>query len=299
MMNGKLLDGLVKQVNEQGPNVYHVVVRQNGGIIARYDFKPEQPRLLYSVSKTFTSIGIGLAESEGLLGLDETLGAFFDCPPGFEKVKVRHLLTMSCGHDTCPLEAADNMDDIEKIFFGRPLVYEPGKVFVYNNAGTYMLSKLLGKRAGCNLKQYLTPRLFEPLGIPDPRWDEDQFGVSYGFSKLYLNATDLSKVGQVLLDHGKWNGKQLLPEQYLEQATRKQISTENVRDSWATADSHAGYGYQIWMNSYPGSYRMDGYRGQYVVVLPDKNAVVTYLSDENKDMLGVLELTWKYLVDQL
>jgi len=143
------------------------------------------------------------------------------------------------------------------------------------------------------------PRLFEPLGIPEPRWDEDRFGVTHGFTNLYLNATDLSKVGQVLLDHGKWQGKQLLPAKYLEQASKKQISTENVNADWATDDSHAGYGYQMWMNAYPGSYRMDGYRGQYVVMLPDKNAVVTYLSDEDKDMLGVLSLTWKYLTDKL
>ena len=298
-MNENLLTGLIKQVIEHGPKVCNLVVRQNNEIIARYDFITEEPRLLFSVSKTFTSLAIGLAESEGLLGLDETLVAFFDCPAGFEKITVRHLLTMSSGHETCPLMAADSMDDIEKIFFGQPLVYEPGTVFIYNNAGSYILSKLLGKRAGCNLKQYLMPRLFEPLGIAEPRWDEDQFGVSHGFSSLYLNATDLSKVGQLLLDHGKWQGKQLLPEKYLEQATKKQISTENVSDSWATADSHAGYGYQIWMNSYPGSYRMDGYRGQYVVMLPDKNAVVTSLSDEDTNMLGVLELTWKYLIDRL
>ncbi|HNX14760.1 MAG TPA: serine hydrolase domain-containing protein [Oscillospiraceae bacterium] len=298
-MNNNLLNDLVKQVETRGPKVCNLVVRQNGEIIARHDFIPEQPRLLYSVSKTFTSLGIGLAESEGLLGLDETLDVFFNCPRGFEKIKVRHLLMMSSGHGACPLESAGNMDDIEKIYFSKPLVYEPGKVFIYNNAGSYLLSKLLGKRAGCNLKQYLTPRLFEPLGISNPRWDEDQFGVSYGFTDLRLNATDLSKVGQVLLDHGIWQGKQLLPEKYLAQATTKQISTENVRNDWATADSHAGYGYQIWMNSYPGSYRMDGYRGQYVVMLPDKNAVVTYLSDEDKDMLGVLSLTWKYLIDKL
>lgn len=298
-MKENLLTGLIKQVNEHGPKVCNLVVRQNGKITARHDFVPEEPRLLFSVSKTFTSLGIGLAESEGLLGLDETLDAFFRCPPGFDKIKVRHLLTMSSGHGICPLMAADSMDDIEKIFFGQPLVYEPGTVFIYNNAGSYMLSKLLGKRAGCNLKRYLMPRLFEPLGISEPRWDEDQFGVSHGFSSLFLNATDLSKVGQVLLDHGKWQGKQLLPESYLDRATAKQISTENVNDSWATADSHAGYGYQIWRNAYPGSYRMDGYRGQYVVILPDKNAVVTYLSDEDTNMLGVLELTWKYLINQL
>lgn len=152
-MDGNLLGELIKQVKKQGPKVCNVVVRQNGEIIACYHFVPEQPRKLYSVSKTFTSIGIGLAESEGLLRLDETLNAFFDCPPGFEKIKVRDLLTMSSGHDICPLENAGNMDDIEKNFFERPLVCKPGKIFVYNNAGSYMLSKLLGKRAGCNLQK--------------------------------------------------------------------------------------------------------------------------------------------------
>ncbi len=304
MDQGMLLP-LVAAVKERGLKVCNIVVRQDGRVAAAYDFTPPQRRLLYSASKTFTSMGVGLAVGEGRLGLEDRVLDFF---PGYtpasaqmSTITVRDLLRMASGHDTCPLAAAspEQAEDIAGCFFSRPLKYAPGNRFVYNNAGTYLLSNVIGQTTGESLKSYLAPRVFAPLGIENPRWDCDKNGVSNGYSGLYLNADELARFGQLILDDGEWGGKQLLPGEYVRAAKSFQIATDGITDEWATADSRQGYGYQLWLNSYPGSCRMDGYRGQYCVMLPDKRAVVTYLSDEPVHMLAILSLTWEFLTDRL
>lgn len=301
-MKGDLLAGLVSEAEKRRLGICNVVVRQGGRIIARHDFVKETPRLLYSVSKTFVSIAIGIAQGEGRLSIGDKLGKYFSAcgaMPGFEGILLSDLLRMATGHKECPIQKKTGITDIEREFFKEPLVYAPGSRFVYNNAASYMLSKLITKVTGESLLDYLTPRFFAPLGIEKPRWDADDNGITLGFSGLYLTATDLSKAGQALLDEGRFQGMQLIPAGYVKAAAQKQISTADIAGGWATADSRAGYGYQLWMNAYPGSFRMDGLMGQYVAVIPDKNAVVTYVSQEPEHMLDILALTWRHLIDQL
>jgi CubicO group peptidase (beta-lactamase class C family) len=176
---------------------------------------------------------------------------------------------------------------------------EPGKHFLYNNAATYMLSKLISLTTGDRLLAYLRPRLFQPLGIENVQWEEDGHGINYGFSGLCLNAQDVSKFAQLLLNEGLWNGKSLIPQSYIQEATQKQIDTSDFSKHFATADHKSGYGYQLWMNAYPGSYRLDGLYGQYGVIIPHSHAAITYVSNEPQNMTGILELTWKFIVAQL
>lgn len=307
-MKNNILDDLIESVNTQNLHVLNVVVRKDGDIIAEHDFEEEKPRLLWSVSKTFTSMGIGIAENEGYFRLNDKIVDHFAADiiqlnDNLKKMTIRDLLCMGTGHASCPLTKAmkENkpLDDIGKLFFEEPVIFEPGTHFLYNNAATYMLSKLISITTGYSLKEYLMPRIFQPLGIPEPQWDSDVNGISIGCSGLYLKARDLSKFGQLLLNHGVWNKKQLIPADYIAEATKSQIDTSEFNEYFATADHKQGYGYQIWMNSYPNSYRMDGLYGQYVVILPDKNAVVTYVSNEPSNMTGVLELTWNTMIDKL
>lgn len=307
-MKNCILDDLIESVKKQNLHVLNVVVRKDGDIIAEHDFEEEKPILLWSVSKTFTSMAIGIAESEGYFERNDKVVDYFaddmiQKNDHLRKMTIHDLLCMGTGHARCPLTKAmeenRSFDDISKLFFEEPVVFEPGTHFLYNNAATYMLSKLISITTGHSLKEYLMPRIFQPLGISEPQWDSDVNGISIGCSGLYLTARDLSKFGQLLLNHGIWNKKQLIPKEYVEQATKLQIDTSNFNEFFATADHKQGYGYQIWMNSYPNSYRMDGLYGQYVVILPDKNAVVTYVSNEPSNMTGVLELTWNTMVDKL
>ena len=304
-----LLDGLVRAVERQWLAVLNVVVRQNGEVVARHSFAKDRPRLLYSVSKTFTSMAAGCCVDEGRFSLDDrVLDLFRDIAPAepgphWADLRVRHLLCMGTGHALDPIarEAAEGLpnDDIAGSFFKAPLQYAPGAHFCYNNAATYMLSLLVKRAAGVDLRDYLARRLFGPLGIAPPKWDADPNGVSLGCTGLHLSAEDLALCGQVLLDGGCRRGAQLLPARYVDMAKQVQISTADYDEPWANADYRAGYGFQMWRNSWPGSCRADGYFGQYVILLPDKNAVVTYLSKEPRRMTSIIRLTWEELVGRL
>jgi CubicO group peptidase (beta-lactamase class C family) len=308
-MNNDLLNDLILSVKSQNLYVLNVVVRQDGDMIAKHDFVEEKPILLWSVSKTFTSMAVGIAINEGYFKINDHVIDFFSDIPStclnenLKKMTIHDLLCMGAGHAECPIFKADRegraIKDICQLFFEEPFVFEPGTHFTYDNTATYMLSKIISITTGANLDEYLDKRIFKPLDIPKPKWDTCQNGIPLGFSGLHLTAEQLSRFGQLILDKGVLKGEHLIPSSYIEQATSVQIKTDDFNKFFATADHHQGYGYQIWMNSYPNSYRMDGLFGQYVVMLPDKNAVITYISSEPQNMTGVLELTWDTLIDKL
>jgi CubicO group peptidase (beta-lactamase class C family) len=299
------LDQLIQSANEQNLHILNIIVRQDGEMTARHDFAKEQRVLLWSVSKTFTSMAIGIAESEGYFKISDKISYYFDTPSNglWNEVTIHDLLCMGTGQIKCPfteaLNAGKPLENVEKLFLDEPLIHQPGTHFLYNNAATYMLSKLISKRTGSCLNDYLRPRIFEPLGIHDVQWEKDENGVNFGCSGLYLAASEVSKFGQLLLNIGRWNNDNLIPAGYIRQATSKQIDTSDFNEPFATKDHKNGYGYQLWMNSLPGSYRLDGLFGQYIVIIPDKNAVITYISNEPKNMTGILELTWKFILEQL
>lgn len=308
-MNNDILNDLVLSIKNQNLHVLNVIVRQDGNTIAKYDFEEEKPTLLWSVSKTFTSMAVGIAISEGYFNINDYVTDFFpDIPHGYinkylKKMTIHDLLCMGTGHVECPVSKANWSNgeswDIFQLFLDEPIVFEPGTHFTYDNSATYILSKIITITTGRNLDEYLNEKIFKYMDIPKPKWDTCPKGIPQGFSGLYLTAEQLSKFGQLILDKGVFKGKQLIPSSYIEQATSVQIKTDDFNPYFATADHHQGYGYQIWMNSYPNSYRMDGLYGQYVVILPDKNAVITYISNEQQNMTGVLELTWDALIDKL
>jgi CubicO group peptidase (beta-lactamase class C family) len=302
-----IFSDLIASAQAQNLQILNVIVRQHGEIIARHDFAPEKPVLLWSASKTFVSMAVGIAQAEGLFSINDPLLEYFH-PEGevndnLQHLRVRDLLCMGAGHRVDPVSAAlekgESVDDIESLFFAEPFVDAPGTRFKYDNSATYMLSKLITKRSGLNLRDYLLPRLFNPLSIETPHWESDSASIAFGCSGLYLNATDLSKFGQLLLNLGEWQSKQLIPREYVVQATRQQISTADFNEPFATADYRSGYGYQMWMNRIPGTWRVDGLYGQYIIGLPEQGATVTYISNEPEKMTSIIELTWNNLLHSL
>lgn len=299
------LQPIINSVKDQNLHVLNLVIRQNGRIISKHDFQPEERVLLWSVSKTFTSMAVGIAQSEGFFQITDPLSQYFNIPsdPLWRQVTIRDLLCMGTGQRSDPFSAALNaglpLDNVEKLFFAEPVVDAPGTHFLYNNAATYMLSKLINMRTGVCLNEYLRPRIFEPLGIKNVRWEADVNGVNFGCSGLYLNADELSRFGQLLLDEGWLVSKHLIPADYIRAAASKQIDTSDFNEYFATADHRTGYGYQMWMNSISGTCRLDGYMGQYVVIIPRMKAVVAITSNEPTKMVNILELVWQYLLDQL
>jgi CubicO group peptidase (beta-lactamase class C family) len=252
------------------------------------------PHSLYSLSKSFTSTAVGLAVSDGKLSLDDpVLKSFPDDAPAepsnnLKAMHVRDLLRMSTGQQAEPPRPPDQ--PWTKAFLAQPVPFKPGTHFLYNTFGTYMLSAIVQKATGDTVLDYLKPRLFEPLGIDHPTWEASPQGVSAGGYGLSIRTEDIARFGQLYLQKGKWQGKQLVPESWVEAATSLQTSNgSNPQSDW-----DQGYGYQFWRCRH-GAYRGDGAFGQFCVVLPDQDAVVVITSGV-KDMQAVLNLVWDKLL---
>ncbi|HEV2328626.1 MAG TPA: serine hydrolase [Verrucomicrobiae bacterium] len=277
---------------------------RHGYVIANAWWKPEapnKPHVLWSLSKSFNSTAIGLAIAEGKLSLDDHILKFFpaDAPPdpseNLKAVTVRDLLTMSSGQQTEPQRGPDG--PTVKEFLAHPFVYKPGTHFLYNTMGAYTLSAIVTKVTGQTTLEYLKPRLFEPLGIENPRWDASPEGNSLGGYGLYLCTEDIAKFGQLYLQKGKWNGRQLIPQKWVEEATSKQIRNDGEGHSKIGIDWQQGYGFQFWRCTH-NAFRGDGAHGQLCVVIPDKDAVIAITADTG-NFSGEMNAIWTHLYPAL
>ncbi len=270
---------------------------RHGHVVAEGWWAPysaESPHSLYSLSKSFTSTAVGMAIAEGKLSLDDEVLKFFpdDAPPqpsaNLKAMRVSDLLRMSTGHQAEPPRLADQ--PWTKTFLAHPVPHKPGTHFLYNTTGTYMLSAIVQKATGMTVLDYLRPRLFEPLGIEHPTWEASPQGISAGGFGLNVRTEDIARFGQLYLQKGKWQEKQLVPEAWIDAATARQTSNgSNPKSDW-----DQGYGYQFWRCRH-GAYRGDGAFGQYCIVLPEQDAVIVITSGV-KDMQAVLDLVWDKLL---
>ncbi len=218
-----------------------------------------------------------------------------DVPPdpsdNLKAMRVRDLLSMSTGHHADAIGAFPySATGLTRTFLAMPVAHKPGTHFVYNTPASYMLSAIVQKVSGAKLVDYLGPRLFEPLGIAPPRWDESGDGVSLGGFGLNVTTEDIARFGQLYLQKGMWNGERILKEEWIEAATTRQVSNGSAPDS----DWEQGYGYQFW-RCRNGVYRGDGAFGQYCIVLPQHDAVVAITSGLG-DMQEPLNLVWEHLL---
>ncbi len=277
------------------------MVLRHGNVIAEGWWKPnaaDKPHILNSVSKSFTSTAVGLAIQEHKLKLKDRVLRFFpnDAPPNpsanLQAMTVRDLLTMSGGHGVEP--KAGGAGPSVKQFLAQPVPYKPGTHFLYNTMGTYVLSSIVTKATGQTTLDYLRPRLFGPLGIASPRWDTSLEGNSLGGNGLYLRTEDIAKLGQLYLQQGKWNGKQLIKRKWVQQATSKQIANEAEDHAKIGPDWIEGYGFQFWRCRH-NAYRADGAGGQFIVVMPDQDVVVAITADTG-NMQGELNAIWDHLL---
>lgn len=261
-------------------------------------YSPERPHLLYSLSKSFTSTAVGFAISEGLISINDPVVSFFpeDAPEIIDKnlasMQVKHLLSMSTGHAKDTVENLRNgkEENWVKAFLKLPVEYEPGTHFVYNSGASYMLSAIIQKVTGQTLLEYLKPRLFEPLGIENPKWDVCPRGINTGGWGLSLKTEDIAKFGQTYLNGGIYNGKQVIPPEWVKEATAKHIDNGSDPNSdWAQ-----GYGYQFWRCRH-NAYRGDGAFGQFCVVMPDQDAVIAITAGLD-DMQAVLNQIWENIL---
>jgi CubicO group peptidase (beta-lactamase class C family) len=257
-------------------------------------YRADDRHSLYSLSKSFTSTAVGLAIAEGKLSLDDQVLKFFpdDAPSNpsdhLKAMRVSDLLRMSTGQLTEPPRKSE--EPWTKTFLNHPVPFKPGTHFLYNTSATYMQSAIVQKVTGQTVLEYLTPRLFEPLGIEHPTWEASPQGISAGGYGLSIRTEDIAKFGQLYLQKGNWEGKQLVPAGWIEAATARQTSNgSNPNSDW-----DQGYGYQFWRCRH-GAYRGDGAFGQYCIVLPEQDAVIAITSGV-KDMQSILNLVWEKLL---
>ena len=314
---GKAFDKYLKAVADAGQDLHSIMIVQRGKVIKERwmgEGAWNKPHVLNSVSKTFTATAVGFAVAEGKLRLTDKVISFFpdqlpaEISPNLEKLEVRHLLTMSSGHDVdpTPLTRGEDSQELDwvRTFLAAPLTHEPGTFFVYNSLGTYMLSAIVQKVTGEKVIDYLYPRLFRPLGIVGATWQESPQGINCGGWGLYLKTEDLAKMGQLFLQKGTWNGKRLLPESWIDEATRSHIASlpagtrrEELTIKPKDSDWLQGYGYQMWRCRHD-AVRADGANGQYIIILPEQEAVIAMTANIG-DMQAEINLVWKYLLPAL
>ena len=277
-----------------------IVLRHGKSVLEAWQapYRRETPHQLFSLSKSFTSCAIGLAQAEGKLKITDRLSSFFpeyaDCitDPRMCDVTLKDLLTMRSGHLVCATKYMLKQPDFVRAYLASPLDTQPGTRFTYNSGATYMLSAVIRQVTGENVREYLMPRLFEPLRISPGTWECCPRGINLGGWGLSLTTGDLAKFAQLLLQHGKWNGRQLLPADYLAEATRKQADNSmNENPDWKL-----GYGYQFWISQH--GYRGDGAGGQLAVILEEQDLCISVTSCL-KNMQELLDVFWTELIPHL
>jgi CubicO group peptidase (beta-lactamase class C family) len=283
--------------------MHSLMVVRHGRVVAEGWWAPysaDRPQLLYSLSKIFTSTATAFAQAEGLLDLDDTVVSHFAefdagiTDPRSRSMKLRHVASMASGHTREMLGEAITRDPAEPIrgFLLIPPDHEPGTVFAYSQPCTYTLASIIQRNARMPLTQYLRPRLFDPLGIEHVGWHTWPAGREQGFSGLHARTEDIAKLGQLYLQRGQWDGAQLIPEQWVAEATSKQIDNPGEPNP----DWRQGYGFQFWMARH--GYRGDGAFGQFCVILPEHETVIVTTA-YTIDMQAVLDAMWTHLLPGL
>ncbi len=299
------IQALIDEAEAKAYGLHGIMILRHGKVVAEGWWAPysaDEPHMLFSLSKSFTSTAIGMLQAEGRVNIHDKLHAYFpeevpaDATENQKNLRLRDLLMMSTGQhkedvDAINIMAADGSGTRQ--FLAAPVKQKPGTLFYYNTPATFMLSATLTKITGQTLRDYLVPRLFEPLGIPTPEWDATPQGYSFGGSGLHLRTEDIAKFGQLLLQRGEWNGQRLVPAEWVDLATSRQVSNGSNPES----DWDQGYGFQFW-RCIPGFYRADGAFGQYVIVIPEHDTVIA-INSGTRDMGGIMKMLWSKFLPEL
>jgi CubicO group peptidase (beta-lactamase class C family) len=286
-MDSEMLADMLETIEEQDYDIDGVVVVRNGYVVVEATvcpFEPGSRHLVYSCTKSVVSALIGIAIDEGYIeGVDQLVLDFFpertaaNLDADKEAMMLEDVLTMSTGlecrdsylYDWRGLSQMTRSKDWVQFMLDLPMAEEPGTRFEYCNGASFLLSAIIQETTGMSALEFANEHLFGPLGIIDVEWSFSPQGITIGWSDLHLTPHDIAKIGYLYLNEGRWDGEQVVSADWVKASTRKHISAKTLQD---------GYGYQWWVDG-SSIYMALGYSGQYIVVVPDKDMVVVFVSD--------------------
>ena len=277
-------------------DMHAVVVMRHGKVIGEMypkPYAPEYRHTMYSCSKTFVGIAVGLAIEDNRLRLDDRVAAFFpeQLPDSVSKdlaaMTVRDLLTMASG-----VKPDWNMRSRGKewirTFLSKPVV-APGTQYAYDSMVSYMLAAVVQKVTGKKLTEYLQERVFTPMNVTEWAWEESPEGVNTGGWGVHIQPESLAKFGQLILNEGRWEGKQLVTAEWIREMCKKHRET-----------GREVYGYHIWhCGGHDGAVRADGALGQYVISVLDKDMVVVMTEATLGNGRDQRRLIWDVLLPEM
>jgi len=305
-LSSRALHAFFHQIERLELAVNGFMLLQGGKATAQFwrePYRKDSKQVLFSLSKSFTSIAIGIAWDEGYLRLDDRVIAFFPdklpeaVSPHLERMTIHHLLSMNTGHHANIYEAVVREKDWVRAFLSLEVEHEPGSYYQYSTPATYMLSAILQRSTGKGLVDFLMPRLFEPLGISRPSWETCPLGIAAGGMGLSLSAESVAKFGLMLLHKGVFEGRRIVSESYIALAT--DVHSDNHKEG-APIDAVQGYGYQF-HRCRSGCYRGDGAFGQLCFVAPVHDLVIVANCSfpSMRPLHTLLDLIYEHIIDKI
>ena len=282
-ISSQVLARMMRDILDKAYELHSIMVLRQGQVAYeqfRKPYGPNEPHTMYSTSKSITALAVGYAVTEGKISLDDKVTDYvpelLECPhENWEKLKIFHLITMTAGKNINYL--ADKRKKKWIWDYSRSAWdFAPGEGFHYCNENCYMLCVILQRVYGESVVDILMPRLFEPLGIPKPFWETDGCGVETGGWGLYLSTESLAKIGLCIINDGKYQGEQVIPAEWVREASRAQSDTVGEKEE----HDNYGYGYGLRMNQPPGGFRTDGLFAQFMFMFPEYDAVIVTTGGE-------------------
>lgn len=306
-VSSRALTALLDRLEAAPVECHSLVVVRHGRVVAEGWWAPysaERPHLLYSLTKTFTAVAVGLAVADGLLTLDDRVVDVLpdhvpaDVPEQARRLTVHHLLTMTTGRRADSLDEAWALEprDLVRGFLRVPFDDAEGTRHAYDNATTFVLARIVERVTGRGLPELLDERLFAPMGVEHAEWDRVAGGAVYGFHGLHLTTEAVAAFGELLLRGGRWGDRQLVPREWVELATRHHVDTVPYKDDAShDTDFARGYGYQVWRSRH--GFHGHGAYGQQCVVVPSRDLVVAVTAEGEAQV--VLDALWECLLPGL
>lgn len=297
----KAIEAYLNNLKRAGIELHSLMILRHGQVCAEGWWKPYAPDQIHNIhsyTKTFVATAIAMLVEDGALALDDQVISFFpdDVPENpcenLKKMKLFHLLSMSTGQHDEP--AVRGEKDFVKAFLAWPVEHEPGTWFRYNSCASHMLGRIIHKVTGQTFLEFLQQRLFDQIGMGRVECTLMADGFPSGGGGFAITTEDMARLAQLYLNLGQWNGEQLVPENWIRAAIVPQSDNSNGQHRDGGEDWEAGYGYQLWMNEEPTTYRFDGAFGQEALICPEQDLAVICTADTG-DLAQLFELTWRFI----